>query len=74
MDSNTLLAICLVALITVFILLGLLALVISLITRIFPAPGSVSGGTDDAAMMAAIATAIAARHPSARISKIEEQR
>ncbi len=67
MDNFSVLT-CLYSFLAVFILLSVLALVIRLVTALFPAR---SGGPD-LAVISAIHTAVAAKIPGARVTHIEE--
>jgi hypothetical protein len=67
MEPNVLVS-CVWSFLAVFILLGILALLIRIVTTLFP----VGVKSDDAPMVAAIHTAVAARLPGARVTKIEE--
>ncbi len=70
MSISELAAMCGVALLVVFALLGLFALAIHFIVRLFP-----EGRTGDSAVHASvIAAAVAAVLPGARVSRIEEER
>ena len=60
---------CLIALVAVFILLGLLAMAMNLITRAFPVRDDIA----DTAVVAAVAAAVAALIPGARVTRIEEE-
>lgn len=68
MDETSLITICVTALVAVFVLLITLAIVIRLITAVFP----MRDQSDDAMLVAAISAAVATMHPGARVSKIEE--
>ncbi len=68
MPSNELLLICLSAIVVVFILLALLALVMRLIMAVFPERIIAS----DSAYVAAIASVISTIYPGTKISKVEE--
>ncbi len=68
MPSNELLLICLSAIVVVFILLALLALVMRLIMAVFPEKILAS----DSAYVAAIASVISTMYPGTKISKVEE--
>lgn len=68
LEVTTLFAACLTAMIAVFILLGLLALTMELITAVFPARGP----SVEAAIIAAITTTVASIFPGARVTRIEE--
>lgn len=69
MDTPDLLAVCGLAFIVVFALLTLQALVMRLITTVFPERKS----TPDAAVVAAISCAVASLHAGARVVEIEEE-
>lgn len=69
MDVTGLFSACLIAMVAVFILLGLLALLMELITFVFPAATQRA----DAAVIAAISTVVAAAYPGARVTRIEEE-
>ena len=68
MESLDLLAICVSAFIGVFLLLAVLALVMRLITVLFPEKEAVS----DAAMIAAVSTVLQTLYPGTKITKVEE--
>jgi len=68
MGSSDLLLICISAFTAVFVLLLALALVMRGLMAVFP----VKTGLTDTAMLAAVAAAVSAAYPGARISKIEE--
>jgi hypothetical protein len=68
METLDLLSICGAAFLGVFILLSVLALVMRLILIIFP---DTKAGID-AAMLAAVTTAIQTRFPGTRITRVEE--
>lgn len=59
---------CFFSFLAVFILLGLLAILIRIIMAVFPDGEQV----DNAPMVAAIHTAVAATFPGARVTRIEE--
>jgi len=69
MEPNVLLS-CVLSFLAVFILLGVLAFLIHLVTSAFPPPVEAMG--DDAAVLAAIHTAAAVSFPDARVTHIEE--
>jgi hypothetical protein len=60
-----------IALAVVFLVLSVLSLLISLLTRIFPAK---SEGEDTAALIAAVTSHYNRIYPQSRITKIEEQK
>ena len=66
-DPN-LFIICIWSFLVVFILLGILAIMIRLVTAIFPGADK----RDDTAMVAAIHSTVAATLPGARVTRIEE--
>jgi len=68
MDNFSVLT-CLYSFLAVFILLSFLALIIRLVTALFPAR---SGDGLDPAVISAIHTAVAAKIPGARVTHIEE--
>jgi len=68
MESVSVLNSCLLSFLVVFILLTSLALVIRLVTALFPQKAA---GTD-AAVIAAIHTTVATQVPGARVTRIEE--
>ena len=70
MDIPSMVTICASALITVFALLSVLALVMKLVVILFPEKAS----TDDPAVMAALAATVAVLYPGRSISKTEEIR
>ena len=58
-----------IAMVAVFSLLGLLALIMWLITTLFP----VREGKIDSTVVAAITTAVASVWPGAKVTRIEEE-
>ncbi len=68
MESLDLLAICASAFVGVFLLLTILALVMRLITVLFPERESAS----DSAMIAAVSTVLQTVYPGTKITKVEE--
>ncbi len=68
LEVTTLFAACLTAMIAVFILLGVLALTMELITAVFPERRRAM----DPAIVAALTTAVASIFPGARVTRIEE--
>ena len=68
MDSASVLNSCILSFLVVFILLAFLAVVIRLVTALFPQKAVVT----DAAVIAAIHTTVAAQVPGARVTRIEE--
>jgi Na+-transporting methylmalonyl-CoA/oxaloacetate decarboxylase gamma subunit len=70
----SLLPVCGIAFLSVFILLALLAYAMRLITVAFPAGARAGEGkAADPATVAAIASTVAALYPGAQVSKIEEE-
>lgn len=69
MALSSLFSACLIAMLAVFCLLGLLALIMWLITAVFP----VRGGKIDSAIVAAITTAVTSVYPGAKVTRIEEE-
>jgi hypothetical protein len=70
LDAPSLLTICAIAFISVFLLLSFLAVAFRIITQAFPVPRRVL----DSALVAAIGAAVAVALPGARITNIEEER
>ncbi|MBN2227530.1 MAG: hypothetical protein JW763_09210 [candidate division Zixibacteria bacterium] len=68
MEPLGLLTICVSALISVFLLLSLLALVMRLILALFPVPVQVT----DSAIVAAIVSAAQRLYPGTTVTKVEE--
>jgi len=66
---SSLFSACLIAMVAVFSLLGLLALIMWLITTLFP----VREGKIDSTVVAAISTAVASVWPGAKVTRIEEE-
>ncbi len=69
MDVTNLFSASLIALISVFVLLGSLALIMKLITVVFPDRVA----SMDPVLVAAISTAVASIYPGARVTRIEEE-
>lgn len=69
MAVSSLFSACLIAMVAVFSLLGLLALIMWLITTLFP----VREGKIDSTVVAAISTAVASVWPGAKVTRIEEE-
>ena len=69
LDVTGLFSACLIALISVFILLGSLALIMKLITAVFPGRAA----SMDPVLVAAISTTVASIYPGARVTRIEEE-
>jgi len=59
---------CILSFLAVFILLGILAVLMRVITALFPEGGK----ADDTPVIAAIHTAVAVKFPGARVTRIEE--
>jgi hypothetical protein len=70
MDVTGLLAACLTAMAAVFLLLGFLAVVMDVTTRLFP----VREQTIDPYLVAAVANAVTTVVPGARVTRIEEEK
>lgn len=70
MPSNELLVICGIALLFVFIILAVLALIMRLIIIVFPEKEAVA----DSAVLAAVSAAVYSLFPGTKISKVEEQK
>ncbi len=68
MESAELLMVCIAAFVMVFVLLTLLAVVMRLITGIFPEKAR----TTDSAVLAAVASVVSSVYPGTNITKIEE--
>jgi hypothetical protein len=69
-QGPSLLAVCSTALTVVFLVLGVLAVVIQLISLVLPARAP----RTDAAVVAAISAAVARQHPGAKVVRIVEER
>jgi hypothetical protein len=69
LDLTSLFSACLIALISVFVLLGALALIMKLITVVFPDRVASMAPV----LVAAISTAVASIYPGARVTRIEEE-
>jgi len=70
MESPDLLIICASAFIAVFVLLAFLAIVMRIITVLFPQKAA----STDAVAIAAVASVISTLYPGTRITKVEELR
>jgi len=70
LDVTSLFSACLIALTSVFILLGFLALTMALITAVFPDREA----SLEPALVAAISTTVASVYPGATVTRIEEER
>ncbi len=77
MIQPNLLVICVSAFLAVFAILGLLALVMGGLLRIFPfvppAPPEAEGGGMDPAVLAAVTAAATFVFPGTRVTQVEEQ-
>lgn len=77
MIESNLVVICVSAFLAVFAILGLLALVMGGLLRIFPylppAPAGAEAGGIDPALLAAVTAAAAFAFPGTRVSHVEEQ-
>mgnify|MGYP001078066279 CR=1 FL=1 len=69
MEVTGLLSACAIAMVAVFVLLGLLAVVMEIITLVFPGRTA----SADAAIVAAITAAVASLYPGAKVTRIEEE-
>jgi hypothetical protein len=67
--EHNLFAVCSLAFLTVFVLLGFLALVMHVITLVFPEKKAEL----DSAVVAAVSSTVAQLIPGARVTKIEEE-
>jgi Na+-transporting methylmalonyl-CoA/oxaloacetate decarboxylase gamma subunit len=75
MTDPNLLAISVVAFVAVFLLLSLLAVVMRLLTSLFPEPSEEpDAALPDAAMVAAVTSAAALAYPGTRVTEIKESR
>ncbi|NIN72767.1 MAG: hypothetical protein GTO46_12755 [Gemmatimonadetes bacterium] len=70
MDSYQLLFVCLSALLAVFVLLTILAVTMRLLVAVFPEKLAKS----DAALLAAVTTAVASIYPGMRVTRVEEEK
>ncbi len=68
MASYELLIVCCTAFIAVFVLLSLMAVVMRLLVKLFPAKDA----GHDAALVAAVAVTFKSQYPGARITRMEE--
>jgi hypothetical protein len=69
LEATSLVSACFVALVSVFTLLGSLAVIFELITVFFPARQQ----RIDPVLIGAISTAVATIYPGARLTRIEEE-
>lgn len=69
MIDTSLVVVCGTAFIAVFLLLSVLAIIIRLVTLVFPAED-----TDDAALVAAVNAAIARTYSGCHVVRLEEER
>jgi hypothetical protein len=70
MDSLELLFVCLSALLAVFVLLTILAIIMRILIALFPEKLAKS----DAALLAAVTTAAASIYPGMRVTRVEEEK
>jgi hypothetical protein len=70
MDSNQLLFVCLSSLLAVFVLLTILAVTMRILVAVFPEKLAKS----DAALLAAVTTAVASIYPGMRVTRVEEEK
>ena len=73
MDSYQLLFVCLSSLLAVFVLLTILAVTMRVLVAVFPETLE-KLATSDAALLAAITTAVASIFPGMRVTKVEEEK
>ena len=73
MDSYQLLFVCLSSLLAVFVLLTLLALTMRVLVAVFPQTIE-KLARSDAALLAAITTAVASIYPGMRVTRVEEEK
>ncbi len=73
MDSYQLLFVCLSSLLAVFVLLTVLAVTMRVLVAAFPETLE-KLATSDAALLAAITTAVASIFPGMRVTKVEEEK
>ena len=71
MPDTSLLTVCAVAALCVFVVLSFLAGVIQLLNLAFPPPAAPPGATDPA-IVAAVTRAVQASRPGTRVTRIEE--
>lgn len=69
MDSPSLLLVCVIAFLAVFVLLGLLALIMRLLIAALPEKPK-----SDAPLLAAVTTAASAAHPGMKVTRVEEEK
>lgn len=72
MDEINLFLVCAIAFAAVMVVLGFLAVVMSVLTRLLPGARA-DGDSPDAAVVAAIQSVVAARLGGARVVRIEEK-
>jgi hypothetical protein len=70
MDSYQLLFVCLSSLLAVFVLLTILAVTMRILVAVFPEKLAKS----DAALLAAVTTAVASIYPGMRVTRVEEEK
>ena len=73
MDSLELLFVCLSALLAVFVLLTILAIIMRILIAVFPETLQ-KLATSDAALLAAVTTAAASLYPGMRVTRVEEEK
>jgi len=73
MESYQLLLVCLSSLLAVFVLLTLLALTMRVLVAVFPQTIE-KLARSDAALLAAITTAVASVYPGMRVTRVEEEK
>jgi len=73
MESYRLLYVCLSSLLAVFVLLAVLAAIMRLLIAVFPETLA-KLAKSDAALLAAITTAVASVYPGMRVTRVEEEK
>jgi hypothetical protein len=73
MDSLELLFVCLSALLAVFVLLTVLAIIMRILIAVFPEMLD-KLATSDAALLAAVTTAAASIYPGMKVTRVEEEK
>ena len=73
MESYRLLFVCLSSLLAVFVLLAVLASIMRLLIAVFPETLA-KLAKSDAALLAAVTTAVASVYPGMRVTRVEEEK
>lgn len=73
MDSYQLLFVCVSSLLAVFVLLAFLAAAMRILVAVFPDKLAKLAGSD-AALLAAVTTAVASKYPGMRVTRVEEEK